>query len=92
MPACQPDQLVALTTEAFPGETFTGRIVRIAPVFRTATRQARVEMTIDNPRHRLKPGMFIQAAGRARPGNRCRYRPGAGPDRTQRPHRGFRRQ
>ena len=57
----QPDQLVSLTTEAFPGETFTGRIVRIAPVFRTATRQARIEMTIDNPRHRLKPGMFIQA-------------------------------
>jgi len=58
----QPGQLVTLTTEAFPGETFTGHIVRIAPVFRTATRQARIEMTIDNPRHRLKPGMFIQAA------------------------------
>jgi len=58
----QPGQLVALTTEAFPDETFTGRIVRIAPVFQTATRQARIEMTIDNPRHRLKPGMFIQAS------------------------------
>jgi RND family efflux transporter MFP subunit len=58
----QPGQLVTLTTEAFQGETFTGRIIRIAPVFRTATRQARIEMTIDNPQHRLKPGMFIQAA------------------------------
>jgi RND family efflux transporter MFP subunit len=57
----QAGQIVSLTTEAFPGETFAGRIVRIAPVFRTATRQARIEMTIDNPRHRLKPGMFIQA-------------------------------
>ena len=57
----QPGQIVSLTTEAFPGETFAGRIVRIAPVFRTATRQARIEMTIDNPQHRLKPGMFIQA-------------------------------
>ena len=57
----QPGQIVSLTTEAYPGETFAGRIVRIAPVFRTATRQARIEMTIDNPRHRLKPGMFIQA-------------------------------
>ncbi len=58
----QPGQLVSLTTEAYPGEAFTGRIVRIAPVFRTATRQARIEMTIDNPQHRLKPGMFIQAS------------------------------
>ena len=57
----QTGQLVSLTTAAYPDETFTGRIVRIAPVFRTATRQARIEMTIDNPRQRLKPGMFIQA-------------------------------
>ncbi|MGD8541320.1 MAG: efflux RND transporter periplasmic adaptor subunit [Desulfobacteraceae bacterium] len=57
----QTGQLVSLTTAAYPDETFTGRIVRIAPVFRTATRQARIEMTVDNPRQRLKPGMFIQA-------------------------------
>jgi RND family efflux transporter MFP subunit len=57
----QTGQLVSLTTAAYPDETFTGRIVRIAPVFRTATRQARIEMTIENPRQRLKPGMFIQA-------------------------------
>ena len=57
----QPGQQVTLITEAFPDEAFEGRIVRIAPVFRTATRQARIEMTIDNPQHRLKPGMFIQA-------------------------------
>lgn len=58
----EPGQSVALTTDAFPGESFTGRIVRIAPVFRTATRQARIEMTIDNPGNRLKPGMFISAS------------------------------
>jgi RND family efflux transporter MFP subunit len=57
-----PGQMVSLTTAAYPDETFTGRIARIAPVFRIATRQARIEMTIDNPRHRLKPGMFIQAS------------------------------
>jgi len=56
----EPGQPVALKTEAFPGEQFAGRIERIAPVFRKATRQARIEMTIDNPRHRLKPGMFIR--------------------------------
>lgn len=58
----KPGQSVTLATDAYPGEAFTGRIDRIAPVFRKTTRQARVEMTIDNPRHRLKPGMFIQAS------------------------------
>ena len=57
----KPGQLVSLTTDAYPGEQFTGRIARIAPVFRKTTRQARVEMTIENPQHRLKPGMFIRA-------------------------------
>lgn len=56
-----PGQPVSLTTDAFPGERFSGRIDRIAPVFRQSTRQARVEMTIENPQHRLKPGMFISA-------------------------------
>ncbi len=54
-------QEVTLTTDAFPDEGFTGRIDRIAPVFRKDSRQARIEMTIANPEHRLKPGMFIRA-------------------------------
>ena len=57
----KPGQLVSLKTDAYPGEQYTGRIDRIAPVFRKSTRQARIEMTIDNPQHRLKPGLFIRA-------------------------------
>jgi RND family efflux transporter MFP subunit len=57
----KPGQLVSLTTDAYPGEQYTGRIDRIAPVFRKSTRQARIEMIIDNAQHRLKPGMFIRA-------------------------------
>jgi RND family efflux transporter MFP subunit len=56
-----PGQHVELTTDAYPGETFVGKILRIAPVFSKSTRQARIEMSIDNPEHRLKPGMFISA-------------------------------
>ena len=56
-----PGQRVALTTDAYPDEQFTGRIDRIAPVFRKSTRQARIEMIVDNPQQRLKPGMFIRA-------------------------------
>jgi RND family efflux transporter MFP subunit len=57
----KPGQLVSLTTDAYPDEQYTGRIDRIAPVFRKSTRQARIEMIIDNAQHRLKPGMFIRA-------------------------------
>jgi len=57
----RPGQTARLTTDAFPGEEFVGRLDRISPVFRQATRQARVELTIDNHQLRLKPGMFIRA-------------------------------
>ena len=57
----EPGQRVALATDAYPGEHYSGRIDRIAPVFRKSTRQARIEMIIENPQHRLKPGMFIRA-------------------------------
>jgi RND family efflux transporter MFP subunit len=57
----QRGQPALLTTDAYAGEHFQGRIERIAPIFRQATRQARVELVIENPQHRLKPGMFIRA-------------------------------
>jgi RND family efflux transporter MFP subunit len=56
-----PGLPVVLTTDAYPGEKFHGHIERIAPVFKQASRQARVELSIDNPQQRLKPGMFIRA-------------------------------
>jgi RND family efflux transporter MFP subunit len=57
----QPGQEIALVTDAFPGERFQGQIERIAPVFKQATRQARVELVIQNPGKKLKPGMFIRS-------------------------------
>jgi RND family efflux transporter MFP subunit len=57
----EPGQSASLTTDAFPGERFEGWIDRIAPVFQQATRQARIELRIENLKHRLKPGMFIRA-------------------------------
>ena len=57
----RPGQEILLLTDAVPGQEFRGRIERIAPVFRQTTRQARVEMVIDNSDQRLKPGMFIRA-------------------------------
>ena len=46
--------------DAFPGETFTGRIARVAPVLDPATRTAPIEIEIANPSYRLKPGMYAR--------------------------------
>ena len=54
-------QAVTLKTDAFADQLFSGKIVRIAPVFRQASRQARVEVSAANPRHLLKPGMFVRS-------------------------------
>ena len=53
---------VQLVTDAFPGETFEGTVSRIAPVFNSDSRQARVEVAIPNEDERLKPGMFVTAS------------------------------
>ncbi len=57
----KPGQPVTLTTDAYPGEVFDGKVDRIAPIFNQTTRQARVELEISNPDLKLKPGMFIRA-------------------------------
>jgi RND family efflux transporter MFP subunit len=46
--------------DAFPGETFTGRIARVAPVLDPATRTAQIEVEIPNASKRLKPGMYAR--------------------------------
>ncbi len=53
-------QRAELGADSYPGELFPGEIVRIAPVFHAGTRQARVEVRVDNPQLRLKPGMFAR--------------------------------
>ena len=55
------DQKAIITTDAFPGKTFSGRIIRIAPLLKETSRQARVELEIPNPKGILKPGMFVRA-------------------------------
>jgi len=59
-------QRANLGTDAYPGVDFAGRVERISPVFSESTRQARVELLVDNPDRRLKPGMFIRATVRLR--------------------------
>ena len=60
-PKIRAGQEAEVTTDAYPGRVFLGTIRRIAPLLRESSRQARVEITIANPDHLLKPGMFIRA-------------------------------
>lgn len=46
---------------ALPGKSFNAKVSRVAPMLDETSRQARIEMTIDNKNHELKPGMFITA-------------------------------
>lgn len=49
-----------IDTDAFPGQTFTGKVVRIAPLLMEKARAARVEIEIPNEQMLLKPGMFVR--------------------------------
>jgi RND family efflux transporter MFP subunit len=53
-------QEATVTTDAYPGRVFDGRIVRVAPLLKETSREARVEVEITNPEGLLKPGMFVR--------------------------------
>lgn len=52
---------VDVTLDAFPGETFTGRVKVVHPTIDPATRTFLTEVTVDNPSQRILPGMFARA-------------------------------
>jgi RND family efflux transporter MFP subunit len=56
----QPGLPAAISTDAFPTRTFTGKVVRIAPLLKEKSREARVEIEIPNDERLLKPGMFVR--------------------------------
>lgn len=54
-------QDVRLTVEAWPGETFPGKVSRINPTVNVQNRTFEIEVTIPNREHRLKHGGFAKA-------------------------------
>jgi membrane fusion protein, multidrug efflux system len=56
--ALKVGQTVRIAVDAYPGRTFEGKINAIEPQIAADTRNIRVQATIDNPDHILKPGMF----------------------------------
>lgn len=55
----QAGQTVEISAEAYPGQTFTGRIWFINPVLSEESRTVKVLVNIANGDQRLKPGMFV---------------------------------
>jgi Cu(I)/Ag(I) efflux system membrane fusion protein len=51
-------QEVVATVEAFPGQVFPGRVAFIQPHLDPATRTVELRYDLDNPGHKLRPGMF----------------------------------
>jgi membrane fusion protein (multidrug efflux system) len=53
-------QAVAVTIDAFPGETFDGRISAIEPVIDPDSRSAKLRAQVHNEGYRLRPGLFAR--------------------------------
>jgi membrane fusion protein, heavy metal efflux system len=51
-------QEVAVTVPAYPGETFPGRVTYIGDRVKSETRTIVVRSEVNNPGHRIRPGMF----------------------------------
>ena len=64
-------QTLHVTTDAFPGETFEGKVTAIDPLVDSASRNFQVEASVNNSSRRLLPGMFAQVAVQS--GDKKRY-------------------
>jgi membrane fusion protein, multidrug efflux system len=55
-----PGDVAEVEVDAYPGEKFSGKIARVAPVLDPATRTAQMEVEIPNGDNKLKPGMYAR--------------------------------
>jgi cobalt-zinc-cadmium efflux system membrane fusion protein len=55
-------QEVKVTVTAFPGTTFTGKVILVSSVVDPDTRSVKVRTAVSNPDGRLKPDMFANVA------------------------------
>ena len=57
-----PNQRIEISLAAVPGDVFIGRLTAISPKVEAATRNVRLQATLQNVEGRLRPGMFAQVA------------------------------
>ena len=60
---------IEITAEAFPGESFMGKVSFVSPQIDPATRTVKVRVDVENPQSRLKQGMYVTAVLRIPVGN-----------------------
>ncbi len=53
---------IRLTTDAFPGQVISGKITAINPQVDVATRNIRIQGTVENPAELLRPGMYVNVS------------------------------
>jgi membrane fusion protein, multidrug efflux system len=51
--------VVTVRIDAYPGQTFAGKVTAIDPRVDRATRNVQVRATLDNTERKLLPGMFV---------------------------------
>jgi cobalt-zinc-cadmium efflux system membrane fusion protein len=61
LPLLEKGLPTAIRVDAYPQESFPGRIDFVASVVDAASRTVQVRATVDNRAERLKPGMFVKA-------------------------------
>ncbi|MBN1270799.1 MAG: efflux RND transporter periplasmic adaptor subunit [Candidatus Aminicenantes bacterium] len=52
-------QKAVISTDAVPDQAITGEVMRIAPLLKETSREARIEIEIPNQKEIFKPGMFV---------------------------------
>lgn len=60
-PYVKPGAAVEVTVEAYPGESFPGRVERVARAVNPQSRTVALEAQVANPQERLRPGLFARA-------------------------------
>jgi membrane fusion protein (multidrug efflux system) len=58
----QLGQTIKVGCEAFPGKTFSGMVLYIAPLVDATTRMVQIQADLPNPTHQLTPGMFVKVS------------------------------
>jgi membrane fusion protein (multidrug efflux system) len=51
---------VRVHSDAIPGQEFEGKLNAINPMVDTVTRNVTLQATLENPKHVLRPGMFVK--------------------------------
>jgi membrane fusion protein, multidrug efflux system len=57
----KPGQIVKLTNYTIPEDTITGNITQLSPAINADTRTFKGNISINNPKYLLRPGMFVKA-------------------------------